>query len=364
MLAVLKSESESGDFRKLSLRYGEQLQVGRSEWADWVWPADLQMADVHFRLTFGEGGCRLFDLSGGATLVNSKPIVSTSWLRTGDCIEAGATSFIVEFGRINGTSPVDAEASAQVDGPPGVADDLVFSRFPVASIEMIADWAELDENASSRIADAPSVEVAVAALSAVTPAAESVPASDGNKSMKPAPATCPNDDRFLSDAVRLLAFALPIEAGVRWACDTVEAIHSDALSANDSAALAAARSWRQADSDTSRRIAMDAAETAGLQSAASWAAVAAAWSQGPNVDGVESAPEDDSEADTDADQDPEKIMAVDSPAIDPHANHCLSAKAVAGAVTFAVIDADPARTTALYRTAIEFGRTMYLELES
>lgn len=93
------------------------------------------------------------------------------------------------------------------------------------------------------------------------------------------------EDR-LQEASRFLAHALPKREAVWWACLCAREALPDGGDETAESLLALAESWVRKPTDENRRAAMAAAEAAGFDSPASWAAVAAFWS------GESLAPED------------------------------------------------------------------------
>ena len=83
----------------------------------------------------------------------------------------------------------------------------------------------------------------------------------------------------LRDAVAYCAYLLPRREAVRWACLCIR--HTNALGTpQDEAALEAAETWVKEPGDHVRVAALDAANKAGSESPARWAALGAAWSGG------------------------------------------------------------------------------------
>jgi hypothetical protein len=83
----------------------------------------------------------------------------------------------------------------------------------------------------------------------------------------------------LRDAVAYCAYLLPRQEAVWWACLCIR--HADtARSAEEQAALQAAEIWVQNPSEESRREAMREGTRGNRDCAATWAALAAAWSGG------------------------------------------------------------------------------------
>ncbi len=121
---------------------------------------------------------------------------------------------------------------------------------------------------------------------------------------------------LLSEAVKLLAHALPHREGVWWACMCARATMPADLPAPDLAALEAAESWVRKPTDDSRRAAFAAAEQARFGSPEAWAGVAAFWSG-------------------------DSMAPLGQPAVPP-APH-LAGLAITGAVTLASVRIDPKR---------------------
>lgn len=83
----------------------------------------------------------------------------------------------------------------------------------------------------------------------------------------------------VGDAIRFLAFALPIREGVWWACVVAHG-NLAAPGAIETQCLERAAAWVYEASDDRRRACMAAAESANFDGAAAYAALAAFWSGG------------------------------------------------------------------------------------
>ncbi len=106
------SGPESG--RRLPLRAGQKLRVGRTEWADLAVPSDGKMSGEHFLLETIGADCYLEDLgSTNGTQLNGRPVEARSALRHDDRILAGQTEFRV---LVEGGAPLEALAE-----PPSAA---------------------------------------------------------------------------------------------------------------------------------------------------------------------------------------------------------------------------------------------------
>lgn len=130
------------------------------------------------------------------------------------------------------------------------------------------------------------------------------------------------------DAVRLLAYGLPKQEAVWWACLCARSVAGPNLPPKVAAALQAAEQWAGDPSEGHRRAALPAAEAAELATPAGSAAAAAFWSGGslgpPNV-----------------------------PVIPP--GEYLTAHGVAGAVMLAAVQSEPAKAAEKYRRFVELG---------
>ena len=136
-------------------------------------------------------------------------------------------------------------------------------------------------------------------------------------------------DGMATDAVKLVAHALPRREGVWWACMCARATMPAELPPTDRAALDAAEAWVRKPSDENRRAAFAAAEQARFGTPEAWAGVAAFWSG-------------------------DSMAPVGQPAVPP-APH-LAGLAITGAVTLASVRTDPARQPARLARFIASGR--------
>ena len=104
------SEPETG--RKARLGAGQELRIGRTEWADFAVPHDGHMSGVHFALETDLSACYVRDLgSSNGTFVNGQLVAARTPVRTGDEILAGQTRFSV-------TVETDAYRLEPISSPP------------------------------------------------------------------------------------------------------------------------------------------------------------------------------------------------------------------------------------------------------
>jgi hypothetical protein len=136
---------------------------------------------------------------------------------------------------------------------------------------------------------------------------------------------------FLTEAMRLVAHALPKREAVWWACMCVSHTAPPDLPSIDRAAREAAEEWVRQQTDKTRRVAFDHAQAGGCRSPEAWAAIAAFWS------GDSMSPEG-------------------QPAVPP-APH-LAGTAAAGAAALASVRGDVTRREARLRRFLESGRNV------
>lgn len=137
----------------------------------------------------------------------------------------------------------------------------------------------------------------------------------------------------MTEALRLLAHALPKREAVWWACMCARAVPDPASRPEDAAALEAAEQWVRRPDEANRRAAMAAAEKAGFRSTEAWAAVGAFWSGG-------------------------SMAPEGQPAVPPAEN--LTGVAVAGAVVLAAVRVTPEKAGRRYVRFIASARDVAL----
>ena len=110
MRITLVVASGPGAGRKVNLGAGQEIRIGRTEWADFALSGDGQMSDVHFVLQTDNVACYIQDLgSSNGTHVNGQPLTAKTALTDGDEILAGETRFTV---RTEGDTPSRASVPA------------------------------------------------------------------------------------------------------------------------------------------------------------------------------------------------------------------------------------------------------------
>jgi pyruvate/2-oxoglutarate dehydrogenase complex dihydrolipoamide acyltransferase (E2) component len=133
----------------------------------------------------------------------------------------------------------------------------------------------------------------------------------------------------MTEALRLLAHALPKREAVWWACMCARSVPDPAARAEDAQALEAAEAWVRRPDEAARRAAMAAAERAAFRSTEAWAAVGAFWSGGS--------------------------MSPEGQPVVPPAEH-LTGVAIAGAVVLAAVRTAPEKAATRYPRFIASAR--------
>jgi hypothetical protein len=287
---------------RVIVRRGQVATVGRTAWADFSVPADAKMADVHFELDVQGQGCQLRTRGAAITVVNGEPAAEV-WLRSGDKVTAGQTTFAVQL-PVGPSSPTDQAPVAEVENglvePP--AENGPVDKPPTAA--QYCARIKLGEDAKSLLT------------------ADSAPAEFFESLVA---------EQLFSDALLFLACWLPKTDAVRWGCDCVAGLSDDHSKPTDVAALEAAQLWAEDSSEKNCRSAEAVANNSGFEGPASWLALAAFWS-GPS------------------------LAPPDLPVVPPAEG--LTAQAVAAALTMAATQGDPLGAEGRYTQFLKKGRAV------
>jgi hypothetical protein len=273
--------------RKIPLRDGQTLYVGRTDQADVSCPANATMSSVHFSARWFNGQCEIKDLNSANGTWRGGVKVQEAFLRPGEEIRAGKATFRLGVEDEMGTQPIPpppTAASAEVEAVPGPADA---SRTAAAGLAAASPPAAVS---------APGLPphlrrgAAILATDALPPAA-ALGEVAGGLLAEPMPIPAGLDllasrEQFL-DALRVVAYALTKRSAVEWALHCVRLVAGDDLSPQDREALEAAQAWVEQPEEPQRRRCEAAAAAAGYETPAAWVATAAFWSGGslapPNV---------------------------------------------------------------------------------
>lgn len=236
--------------RKLRLATGQTARFGKTEWADYAFPDDGSMSDVHFAIECTHGKCLLRDQgSESGTFVDGKQIAEFQ-LHTGDEFTAGKTVFSVA---IDGESPRVRTVTTPVANI-AVTNHSSSTKSATMSLTELCEFIKLDEFAQALAKDqkfTPTEFVRVLA----------------------------NERQFMS-ALRLTAHQFAPREAVWWGSLCTRKSVGSLLSAADIAALDAAENWVKTGEESDRRKAHAAAEETKMETAAGWVALAAFWAEG------------------------------------------------------------------------------------
>jgi hypothetical protein len=259
--------------RKVLLRSGQIARIGRTEWADFSFPRDADLAEIHFAVQCQLQGARVRKLAADKPLsVNAKEVTEVE-LAAGDTILAGQTLFIVAFD--GQAAPAAGAASmATITGASFVATGAAAAaaaKKEAASTEPtaqeIAEHLQLAEEhkaVAAKVKTGPDLVAALAAQGA------------------------------FAKAVRVQAHLLPKRHAVWWGVHCVSAACADTLSPGDCDAKDAAEAWVKDPGERERRACEAAAAQTKFDGPGSWLAMAAFWSGGSMVPAEMSAvPPDD-----------------------------------------------------------------------
>jgi hypothetical protein len=119
-VVVEASSTQYAGQKRMALRPGQSLKIGRTEWADVVFPNDAHMSSVHFLLETDDSACYVTDLgSSNGTFLGGVRIARRTRLRNREELLAGDTQFVV---RIEGDFSADELPPAAA--PSGAAMSL------------------------------------------------------------------------------------------------------------------------------------------------------------------------------------------------------------------------------------------------
>ena len=237
---IAKSGPAAG--RRIVLRSGQIARVGRTDWADFALPEDLDLADIHFALHCKDNIAMVQALAQDReTRINGGP-VSQAEIHHGDVIEAGATLFQVE---------IEGAANLALDNAD--SDNVSTAEPNRNEVLEIAEYIGLPEAA---------IELARASTDPKRFGAVLVQSS------------------MLQDALSWYAHTMPKPQAVQWACACVEdMMHSETRSVQLAAYRAAVR-WGREPNDDNREDAKQLAEIAKHEGMGGILAAAAGWSGG------------------------------------------------------------------------------------
>src|SRR5262249_5651582 len=131
--------------RRIHLKSGQVARFGRTEWADFAFPYDRAMADVHFAIETGDDAVTLADVSKGKGVLVDGQKVETCVLRSGQRIAAGGLVFGVGTEALFGTSATGTGPITPIAQPPAAA--------PVELARKVSAKVDLSDSAKGLLDD-------------------------------------------------------------------------------------------------------------------------------------------------------------------------------------------------------------------
>jgi hypothetical protein len=257
--------------RKVLLRSGQVARIGRTEWADFSFPRDADLADVHFAVQCQLNGAKLRKLAPDRTLSINSQEVTEAELKAGDTIQAGQSAFLVGFDGQSSARPTATDTAAGAIAAGAAAAAVAAPLAPTEREPTAVEIAEHLQMADEHIAIAKTVRTGPELVAAL--------AAQG----------------AFAKAVRVQAHLLPKRQAVWWGILCVEAACGDRLSEAEESAKEVAREWVEEPNDGRRRRCESAAGKTKFDGPGSWLAMAAFWSGGsiaPRDFGAEVKPDD------------------------------------------------------------------------
>lgn len=242
--------------RKVLLRSGQVARIGRTEWADFSFPKDGDLAEVHFAVQCQLHGARLRKLATDRPLSVNLEEVTERELKPGDSIQAGNSAFLVSFDGVS-AMPLGA-VTATIGGATIAAAPFVgAASAEQASQEPSAvEIAEHLQMADDHIALAKTVRTGPELVAAL--------AASG----------------AFAKAVRVQAHLLSKRLAIWWGILCVEQVCGEGLSSAEIGAKQAALEWLEKPGETRRRQCEAAAGKTKLDAPGGWLAMAAFWNSG------------------------------------------------------------------------------------
>jgi pSer/pThr/pTyr-binding forkhead associated (FHA) protein len=238
--------------RIVRLATGTTARFGKTEWADFSFPHDALMSEVHFIIECGHRKCVIRDLaSESGTFVQGTRITEVT-LRTGDNIVAGQTTFCAN---IDGETEPDMKqgVAATAESSPDQSK-TVLEPPPSKSLIELCQFLKLDDAACGLAKEA-----------------EVSPQEFVKRLTK---------EQNRMSALRLTAHLLSPKPAVMWGSICTRESVGTLLSDTDLVALDAADRWVKSGNENDRRLAHEAAEATRYETAAGWVALGAFWAEG------------------------------------------------------------------------------------
>lgn len=226
--------------RLIHLQEGLVARFGKTDWADFSFPADAGMADSHFLIDCRQQRCVLHALDSAPTQVNAA-VVETQELSDGDQVLAGQTEFRVH---------VDGVFRGAEETAPGVTRDAIALAAAALTLTELCERLKLGGHAPAIAATAGDLPALCGGLVAV-----------GD----------------YQQALQVRGYTLGHRPCVAWGCYCVEQTLPGQLVGAQRESHRVAAAWVQAPSPSTCRAAEAAAVKTGYKGPGGWLAAAAFW---------------------------------------------------------------------------------------
>ncbi|MGL4512204.1 MAG: FHA domain-containing protein [Lacipirellulaceae bacterium] len=298
MLITLLATSDGASVRRVQLRAGQSLKVGKSGWAEVCVPGDSGLHDLHFEVRSAAQGCVVHALHPDAVvLVNGEPI-ATAVAYDGDEVRAGASTFrlAIEGGPERPAEVSEVGSEPVTEGPPSAA-----VAAGLAGLVGVCAYLELGDEASQSAEGATSADGLIDDLA--------------------------GKEKF-QEALRLRAYTLERRLAVWWGCLCLRGDVEDPLPPGQRAALEATEAWVRDPTDDRRRVAEARAADVKYAGPGASLALSAFWSEGSIA--------------------PREVPDVE-------ADERLTSQGVVAALVCAAYHGDPRRANSRFRLFLERG---------
>lgn len=244
--------------RKVLLRSGQVARIGRTEWADFCFPKDGELADVHFAVQCQLHAAKVRKLAADKPLkVNTQEVPAEAELKSGDTIQAGLSSFVVLFDG-QGQPAADPKIGATLTTIAGAA-------FVAAAAAATAEEGKPKEPTALEIAEHLQMSDDVKEVAATVKTGPELVARLAAKGQ-------------FAKAVRVQAHLLPKRHCVWWGVLCIEECCAEKLVPQEKTAFDAAKNWVTEPTETHRRRCEAAAGRTKYEEPGSWLSMAAFWS--------------------------------------------------------------------------------------
>ncbi|QDU30211.1 FHA domain protein [Anatilimnocola aggregata] len=299
MRAFLQVIKGPGLGRKITLREGQLLYVGRTDQADVSCPENPEMSSVHFTIRWLGSECQFKDLNSANGSFRNGERIAETLVYDGDEIKTGQATFRVFMGDAAEGDTTRPEIPAMQLAPP-----LFDTKKEMLLVPAKAPGSGIAPSEHKTHSHAPHSQAAAATPAPSAPTASSVagsigllipvstdvaaiaPIEDDNKKLASPSQSTPqfatllaNQEKFL-DAIRVLAFGMGKLSAIEWSLRCVQTALGDGLSKVDARALEIVQRWLGEPGEDLRRAAYAAAQEAEHATPASWVAMAVFWSEG------------------------------------------------------------------------------------